>query len=121
MKTMCEVVETLDGALKHLFEAVRDQLLAFGADTEEKCCRNYLAFKRRRGFSTRNFACVKVRPTKQVVRVYLKRDDLPDDLALERGFSRDAIGGTGDFELSLRTPEDLERATYLLRMSYTAS
>ena len=121
MATMVEVVEALDGPLKHLFELLRDHLLELGPDTRREARKNYIAFKRLRGSAARNFACVKVRPAKRVVRVYVKRDDLPADLGLDGGLGREAVGGTGDFELTVRTPEDLEGVSHLLRSSYEAS
>jgi predicted transport protein len=62
-------------------------------------------------------------PYKDKLLVMLKLD--PDTVVLEAGFSRDVrnIGkwGTGDLELCLRSPADLQRALPLLERSYGES
>ena len=113
---MSHVVAALDGALGDLYEDVRAQLSAFGADVREQHRKNYIAFKRLRPFGGKNFACIKVRPAKGVVRIYLTLD--PNNVRLVPGFVRVARGGTGDVEVTLRAPEDLRRATPLFRRSY---
>lgn len=116
-KTISEVLATLDGPLQDLYQAVRDHILALG-DVQEKRLKYYVAFK-----SMRNIACVEVRPSKSVVIAYLKVD--PDKVDLLPGFTRDVrkVGhyGTGDLEVTISTPEDLERAKPLLQESYEAS
>ena len=116
MSEMSQVVAALDGALSELYEDVRAQLFAFGDDVREKHCKKYMAFKRLRASRQKNFACVKVPPTLNVVRVYLTLD--PKSVRLVPGFVRIARGGTGDVELTLRAPEDLRRAKSLLDRSY---
>ena len=113
---MSQVVAALDGALSELYEDMRAQLFAFGDDVREKRCKNYMAFKRLRPSRPKNFACVKVRPTLDVVRVYLTLD--PKSVRLVPGFVRIAHGGTGDVELTLRAHGDLRRAKSLLGRSY---
>ena len=49
----------------------------------------------------------------------------PDEIDLEKGFSRDVrrIGhfGTGDLEITIRSDDDLKKAHRLLEMSYDNS
>jgi predicted transport protein len=49
----------------------------------------------------------------------------PSEVTLEAGFTRDVseVGhyGTGDLEITLSKPEDLERAKPLIQQSYEAS
>ena len=117
-KTVSEVLASLDPPLMELYEALRKQVLALGDDIQEKRLKYYVAFKR-----LRNFACVDVRPKEPAVLVYLKVQ--PSEVTLTTGFTRDVseIGhyGTGDLEVKIRTPEDLERAKPLIRKSYEAS
>jgi predicted transport protein len=83
-----------------------------------KTLKFYFAFKR-----LKNFACVEIHNKEKTVRVFLKVD--PTQIKLETGFTRDVSGvghfGTGDLEVNLRTPADLEKAKPLLLQSYEAS
>lgn len=83
-----------------------------------KTLQYYFAFKR-----IKNFACVEIRPQKGAVVVYIKVD--PDAIELQNGFTRDVrdIGhfGTGDLEVTIGGPDDLERAMPLIQKSYEAS
>ncbi len=114
-KTIATVLAGLEGSMQDLYQALRDYITALGDDVQEKTLKYYVAFKR-----LRNFACVEVHPNKATVCVYLKVD--PDTTMLEAGFSRDVrnIGhfGTGDLEVTIRTPEDLEKLKPLLQQSY---
>ena len=109
------VVEELDEAMSDRFEALRAYLLALGDDVQETTLRFYIAFKR-----IKNFACVEFRSTTSKILVFVKVD--PATIALEAGFTRDVskIGhyGTGDLEITLAVPEDLERASRHLNLSH---
>lgn len=117
-KTVSEVLASLEGELLDLYQAVRDYVMALGDDIQEKKLKYYVAFKR-----LKNFACVEVHPSKSTVTAYLKVN--PEEVDLVDGFTRDVrnVGhyGTGDLEVRIRTPEDLERAKSLLQKSYEAS
>ena len=117
-KTISTVIEELDAAMIDRLEALRASLLAFGDDVQEATLRLYIAFKR-----IKNFACVEFRPTTAKILMFVKVD--PTSVQLEAGFTRDVsnIGhfGTGDLEIMLSKPEDLERAMPLIRRSYEAS
>lgn len=117
-KTIGTVVEELDTGMRDRFEALRAYLVALGDDVQETTLRFYIAFKR-----IKNFACVEFRPTTGRINVFVKVD--PASLTLEPGFTRDVsnVGhfGTGDLEITLSKPEDLERAMPLIRRSYEDS
>lgn len=117
-KTAEQQLAAADQGLVDLFEAVKEQLLSFGDDVQLKTLKFYYAFKR-----IKNFACVELRTQKKDLLVYVKVN--PETIPLTKGFTRDVreIGhfGTGDLELTLRTPEDLEKATPLLKQSYENS
>jgi predicted transport protein len=66
----------------------------------------------------RNFTCVVIQKGKFVLHVSLN----PDDVHMIEGFTRDMRGighwGTGDLEITLRSPAELEKAKPLLRRAY---
>lgn len=68
-------------------------------------------------------ACRVCPPQRHKLLVYLKAD--PKEVDLVPGFTRDVsrLGhhGTGDLEVQLRTPRDVERAQDLFRASYAAA
>jgi predicted transport protein len=107
-----------DQALRDLFEAIRQFLIALGDDVQMKELKYYIAFKR-----LKNFACVEVYPQVRVVTIHLKID--PQSVNLEEGFSRDVtnIGhfGTGDLQLTIKNMDDFAKAQPLLRQSYEGS
>jgi predicted transport protein len=117
-KTISTVIDELDVAMVDRLEALRASLMALGDDVQEATLRLYIAFKR-----IKNFACVEFRPTTAKILLFVKVD--PTSITLEPGFTRDVsnIGhfGTGDLEITLSKPDDLERAMPLIRRSYEAS
>ena len=117
-KTISAVIEDLDAAMIDRFEALRAYLMALGDDVQEAILRFYIAFKR-----IKNFACVEFRPKTAKILVFVKVD--PASVVLEPGFARDVskLGhfGTGDLEITLTKPEDLERAMPLIKRSYENS
>jgi len=117
-KTISAVMEELDAAMVDRFEALRAYLMALGDDVQETTLRFYIAFKR-----IKNFACVEFRPTTSKILVFVKVD--PAGVRLEPGFTRDVskLGhfGTGDLEITLTKPEDLDRAMPLIKRSYDDS
>lgn len=117
-KTNAESLAGASEALSNLYADVETYMLGLGDDVTQKTLRFYFAFKR-----IKNFACVEVKPQIEVIRLYLKVD--PDTVPLETGFSRDVrnVGhfGTGDLEVTLKSPVDFERAKPLINASYEAS
>ncbi|WP_405844900.1 DUF5655 domain-containing protein [Streptomyces platensis] len=103
--------------LRELAAAVDEVLLGLGDGVNRIQRKQYRAYQR-----LRNFACV-CPPQKSKLLVYLKAD--PKQVDLMPGFTRDVTGlghhGTGDLEVQLRTPGDVERAQELFRASYAAS
>lgn len=117
-KTISTVVDELDAAMIDRFESLRAALIALGDDVQETTLRFYIAFKR-----IKNFVCVEFRPTAAKILLFVKVD--PVDVQLEPGFTRDVsnVGhfGTGDLEITLTKPADLERAMPLIKRSYENS
>lgn len=117
-KTLTEAMADAGPELANLYADVESFLLALGDDVTQKTLRFYVAFRR-----IKNFACMEVKTSLNLVRLYLKID--PDSIALEEGFTRDVrkIGhfGTGDLEVTLKSHDDLERAKPLIVHSYEDS
>jgi predicted transport protein len=117
-KTISAVLQELEAGVVDRFEELRAYLLALGDDVQETKLRFYIAFKR-----IKNFACVEFRPSAAKILIYVKVEPTSD--VIEPGFTRDVskVGhfGTGDLEITLTNPEDLERAKPLIRQSYDAS
>src|SRR5690606_31261071 len=109
-KTAEEQLAQAQPGIRQLYDTWAGYLSALGDDVQEKHLKLYVAFRR-----LKNFACVI--PYRDKLLLMLKLD--PDTVALEEGFSRDTrnIGtwGTGDLELTLRRPADLEKAKPLIR------
>lgn len=117
-KTITESMADAGSDLANLYADLEGFLFGLGDDVTKKTLNYYLAFRR-----LKNFACVEVKTSLSVVRLYLKID--PDTVDLEEGFTRDvrATGhyGTGDLEVTLKSHKDLERAKLLIIESYEAS
>lgn len=117
-KTIGETMLELDAGMIDRLEALRAALMALGDDVQETTLRFYVAFKR-----IKNFACVEFRTSASKILIYVKID--PTLVQLEPGFTRDVtkVGhyGTGNLEITLSKPEDLERALPLIRRSYDNS
>jgi len=116
MKTHADQIATASPELLTLFEQTRSHILAQGDDIIEKPLKLYVAFRR-----LKNFVCMSL-ISKQDPHVFLTLKLDPATVDLQPGFSRDVseIGhwGTGDLEVVLRTPVDLERARALIERAY---
>lgn len=117
-KTATEYLEESPPELRALYESLHAYLLALGDEVSMKATVSYLGYRR-----IKNFACVLLHPQAGELVVILKVN--PDDVELEEGFTRDVreIGhfGTGDLEVRISSPADLERAKPLIERSYDAS
>lgn len=117
-KTVARAVSDVQSApMVELVSAVDEALLGLGDGVNRVERKQYRAYQR-----LRNFACV-CPPQRSKLLVYLKAD--PQEVDLVPGFTRDVSGlghhGTGDLEVQLRTPRDVERAQDLFRASYAAA
>lgn len=117
-RTVADAISQADDQLKSLYQAFHDFATSLSDDVTVNMLKLYVAFKR-----LKNFACVSVQTNTRCLMVWLKLD--PDTVELEDGFSRDVrnIGhwGTGDLELMIKTPDDLEKAKPLIIKSYEGS
>lgn len=112
-KSLAEQLALATPDIRALYEQTASLLMSLGDDVQQKSLKLYTAFRR-----LKNFACVIVYPNRLLVT--LKLD--PDTVAFEEGFSRNVsqVGhwGTGDVELCLLGPLDLQKAQALLERSY---
>jgi len=112
-KSLVEQLALATPEIRTLYEQTTSLLLSLGDDVQQKALKLYTAFRR-----LKNFACVIAYPNRLLIT--LKLD--PMTVALEEGFSRDIsqVGhwGTGDMELCVRNPADLQKAQALLERSY---
>lgn len=103
--------------MRATWDASAAYLVALGDDVQVKELKLYIAFKR-----IKNFACLELYPRAGTVVAYLKLD--PASVTIEDGFTRDVrrIGhfGTGDLEVTMRTPEDVLKAHRLFERAYEA-
>ena len=117
-KTISDVMKGLDAGMVDRFEALRAYLMALGDDVQETTLRFYIAFKR-----IKNFACVEFKPTASKILLFVKADSAT--VVAEKSFTRDVsnVGhfGTGNLEITLTKPEDLEKAKPFIQRSYDAS
>ncbi len=119
-KTVSIKLSQANSSLSNIYEELQAHLMAFGDDVQKKTLQDYFAFKR-----LKNFACVEIYNQAEKILVYVKVDPDSVDLGNNQGFLRDvrSIGhfGTGDLEITVKSPEDLERAKDYLLKSYEAS
>ncbi|MEU3692336.1 DUF5655 domain-containing protein [Streptomyces narbonensis] len=114
------VQSTLDAAPAHLraLYSELDEALTASGEVEVDVKLHYIAYRR-----MVNVASVIFRPKQEAILVYLRVD--PDTVELEEGFTRDMRGighlGTGDLEVRIASPADLEKATPLLRRAVEAA
>jgi len=114
-KTVTQQIAEAPTAVSDIYHAVASYLEAAGDDVQVKTTDFYVAFRR-----LKNFACVEVRNQIGKVLVFLRVD--PDAVDLHPGFTRDVRGighfGTGDLEVTIQSPSDLEKAKPLFDLAY---
>ncbi|MFN3388729.1 MAG: DUF5655 domain-containing protein [Allosphingosinicella sp.] len=113
--TVTDNMEKASPELRALYEQLKAYLTAQGDDVIVKTTEYYIAFRR-----MRNYVTVEFRSQANKLLVYARVD--PKSVELQSGFSRDMtkIGhfGTGDLEITLSGPADLEKAKPLLDRAY---
>lgn len=100
-------------ATLRLVEAVRDYINGLGDDVEETPKKFYIAYK-----VAHNFVCLEIR--KKKILLFLKLDPSTIKPMPENGRDVRKIGhyGTGDFELTIETEEQLEEAYKFIHSAY---
>lgn len=112
---LAEASETL----QNLYKLLCDYIESLGDEVQRKDLKLYTAFKRIKNFASVVIAPHKIDPRLQI---YLK---LPGNVANNDNFTRDvtSIGhwGTGNFEVTIRTLADIDKAQSLIEQSYLNS
>lgn len=112
-KTFQEQLQSTTPLLRELYYSIRDYILALGDDVTENQLKLYTAFKK-----IKNIICVEVYQKQILLHMRLN----PDELELEDGFTRDMrnVGhfGTGDLQVIIKSPEDIEKAKPLIDRAY---
>jgi predicted transport protein len=112
-KPVAQTLKEMTTQQRDLFASLEGYLMSLGDDVQRKDLKLYVVYKR-----MRNFVCVVIQKGKFTLHVNLD----PTGVDLIEGFARDMRGighwGTGDLEITLRAPADLERAKPPLRRAY---
>lgn len=99
--------------VKDLALAIQDFIMGIDSSIQEAPKKNYIAYK-----TSQNIACVEMQS--QRVLLFLKLN--PKEITNPPINSRDMTGkghyGTGDFEISIKTTDDLEAAKPYIEMAY---
>lgn len=115
-RSPAEQLEAASTEVRELYAQTASFLNSLGDDVQEKHMKVYVAFRR-----LKNFACVVVQQQRLLVMLKLSPTSIPVGDGFARDVSQISHWGTGDVELSLHTPEDLERAKPLMQRSYAES
>lgn len=99
--------------LKHLIDDLREFMLGLDDAVEEVPKKYYVAYK-----ISKNFACVEIHRSKILVFLKVDAESLPDYPPICRDVSNIGHFGTGDFEVSVSTQDDLEVAKPFIELSF---
>lgn len=112
-KTVSELYQQAGESIKALVEDLDKFIFSLGDDVTKKELKLYYAYKK-----ISNIVCLEVQMSQ--LKLCLKLN--PDDYSMEDGFLTDLRGkghwGTGDLQILIKTPEDLERAYPIIRDCY---
>ena len=113
MKTLDQKSGTLGEDLKSVYDSLCEYIESLGDDLTRTQLKLYVAYRK-----VKNVFCIEIYSKQIIVRTKID----PDTVKLENGFTRDTrnIGhhGTGDFEITIRSKEDFEKAKPLLERAY---
>jgi predicted transport protein len=112
-RSFADALQSLPTAMAELMHALEDHLLALGDDVQRNEMRQHVAYRR-----LKNFASVAVQKSRLLLFLHLDPTPWIGKLASARDVRRQGHVGTGDLELSLTTPADLEAAKPLIGMAY---
>ena len=112
-KTHLEKLSGAEDNIKTLYYSICDYIESLGDDIVSNQLKLYLAYKK-----VQNFVCVEIY-SKQIC-LFVKLP--PNTISLEKGFTRDMRGighyGTGDLQILIKNPKDLEKAKPLILRAY---
>lgn len=112
-KTHVEKLAAASDFIKNLYHSTCGFIESLGDDVVPNQLKLYLAYKK-----IQNMVCIEVY-NRQII-LFIKLN--PDTVELEQGFTRDMRGvghyGTGDLQITIKNPEDFEKAKPLLERAY---
>jgi predicted transport protein len=111
--TIEEHLGQLNEDIKSLADDLRQYILSLDDSIEEVPKKFYIAYK-----LTQNFVCMEVQKKKVLLHLKLVPDDVQEMPKNARDMREVGHFGTGDFEVTVNTPEQLEEARELIRMSF---
>lgn len=112
-RSFADWMPLLSPQLTDLLASLEDYVVSLGDDVQRKELKLYLAFKR-----LKNFATVVAQKNRLVLYLHLNPQQLSPLPSIGRDVSQQGHWGTGDLELSLTGPADLDTAKQLILMSY---
>ncbi len=118
-RTVSEDLAAAHEELGNLYSDVDAALMSLGDDVQKRATKVYFAYKR-----IKNFACMEVKRNvgAGVIRLYLRvNPETVGDNAIFRDVREVGHFGTGDLEVTISSPEDLELAMPYIIRSYENS
>ena len=105
--------DNLQGQIMHLFDEVRDVIIAIDGSIEEAPKQNYIAYK-----TSQNFGCLQTSKKKLTLFLKINPKEFNSFPHLTRDVSEIGHFGTGDFELTIRNSEEFEQTKHLILEAY---
>ena len=108
--------EHLKSADKHIKELVidfREYILGLDASVEETPKKFYVAYK-----VAQNFVCMEIKKNRVILNLKLDPSEIKNMPKNARDMRNIGHYGTGDFQLTVRTPEEAEAARNYIKMSF---
>lgn len=112
-KTVAEHLATMSEPLTVLLASLEDYVFSLGDDVQRKELKLYIAFKR-----LKNFATVVPQKGRLLLYLHLDVDQIPPPPGIGRDVRHQGHWGTGDMELSLTKPADLDFVKPLILQAY---
>lgn len=95
------------------YEKLRDTILELGDNIEVRPRKDYIGF-----IANTNFVDVHPKKSKLTIWINLKKGELDDPKNIARDMSNTGHHGNGDYEISLKTNENLDYIVPLIRQAY---
>ena len=99
--------------MRELLKSLQEFILDIDEAVEEVPKKFYIAYK-----FTQNFVCIEVRKDKLVLFLKINPDEIPLTPKISRDVRKIGHFGTGDFEFTLTSSDQLEEAQQLIRKSF---
>lgn len=112
-KSYAEWAVTLPSNMKELLTSMEDYIASLGDDVQRNELKLYVAFKR-----LKNFATVVPQKSRLLLFLHIDPDQLPALPANARDARQFGHWGTGDLELAIANPADLDAAKALILAAY---